>query len=274
MMKNDILLKLKNVTLKFKNHDNPILEDISLDIKKGDFLILLGSNGSGKSSLIKILNGSYPLSKGEILYNSGLKVQSMNHFKRNNYDLPKIVTLTQNLHESLFLDLTVFQNCKLYHMQNNLNCNNTTLTLKDYFKNYLYSFNNKLSLKLNEKVKNLSGGEKQSLILALCLHVKPEILLLDEHTSALDPKASKNIVERTAYEIQKQNITCIMTTHNLSIAKDFGNKIVGLKRGKIKKIICKKQSVYMEDNECVKSRINSNNLTNSFNINDLLMLYN
>jgi len=98
---------------------------------------------------------------------------------------------------------------------------------------YLARFHVGLAKRINTPVKKLSGGERQILILALCLQHHPDLILLDEHTSALDPKTSVMIMEKTYQEVTKRGITCIMATHNLDFALQYGNRLLAINNGKI-----------------------------------------
>jgi putative ABC transport system ATP-binding protein len=220
-MKNTIL-SIENVALKIPGVEKNILSEINYQVEENDFIVILGSNGSGKSSLLKLLNHHYQPTSGKILFNSHT-----------------IKTLTQNCHESLFTSLTVLENCYLYSSDRKKNPN--------YFAEYIKKFNPNLELKLNQKVEKLSGGEKQALALALCVLHPPKILLLDEHTSALDPKSAQKLMVLTQEVVAQHKITCLLTTHDLDIALNYGNRILALRNGKILQIIDDKNSNLNQD---------------------------
>ena len=204
-----------------------IIKDIACKIKQHDFIVLLGSNGSGKSTLVKLLNRTYRLSSGSI----NLDNQNINKFPDTVYS-KKVITLTQFVRESLFFDLTIEENALIIE---------TAYTKKQFsrkkfcenLKSYLYDFNPKLADAAKSPLYNLSGGEQQILAFALYLRHQPELLLLDEHTSALDPKTAIKIMQFTADIINKKNLTCVMTTHNLDFAIQYGNRVLALNEGKI-----------------------------------------
>jgi len=215
------ILNLNNIAFKISQVNKPILQDINYRVQQGDFIILLGSNGSGKSSLLKLIDRRYQPTFGQIKLNQiDLKKYSVKEFAK------QVITLTQNPMDSLFGSLTVLENCLLAN-ERGLKHNPV------FFENYLADFNVNLKTKFDTKTAALSGGEQQALALALSVLHPPQILLLDEHTSALDPKTADNILNLTAKLIQKHQITCILSTHDLETALNFGNKIVALSNGKI-----------------------------------------
>ncbi len=221
--------RIENVTLKIPQVEKPILENINYTVSEGDFIVILGSNGSGKSSLLKLLYRHYEPTAGKIfLYEKSLADYSTHALSQT------IVTLTQDHHESLFVSLTLFENCllakqrydsKLFSIRDKEE--------RDFFSEYLKKFNVNLAKKLDQVVEKLSGGEKQALALALSVLKPPRVLLLDEHTSALDPKSADQLMTLTLDIVKKNNITCILTTHDLDIAMHYGNRILALKHGEI-----------------------------------------
>lgn len=213
------MLNLQNINFHLPENNRSILRNISCKVNEGDFIILLGSNGSGKSTLLKLIQRQYHMTSGE----ATLLNKSLHQYKNDVYSR-LVSTLTQNCHEALFPALTVYENYFLFQKEKS---NKTAL------KNHLHEFNPNLCNKLDILVQELSGGEKQALALALYLLNPPKLLLLDEHTSALDPKTSAQIMLLTQKFITKHHMTCIMTTHDLDIAMQYGNKIVILKEGKI-----------------------------------------
>jgi putative ABC transport system ATP-binding protein len=223
------LIQFSHVDFTLPNGTN-IVNEISFEIKPLDFLILLGSNGSGKSSLIKLMNREYTPSGGEILL-EGSPIQKISHQKLSS----QVITLTQFVRDSLFLDLTVEENALL--IEESYCQLSEQIFSKASFKkslsHYLKPFNEKLSHSLYTPLSRLSGGEQQILAFALYLKHPPKLLLLDEHTSALDPKTGKMIMEFTHKIIQEKHLTCVMTTHNLDYALEYGNRLLAINHGKI-----------------------------------------
>ena len=124
---------------------------------------------------------------------------------------------------------------------------------KEFLQDYLSPFNPNLGQKLNQVVGELSGGEKQSLALAFTILNPPSLLLLDEHTSALDPKTAQANMKLTYDMILKHNITCVLTTHNLNIAMEYGNRILVIRDGKIANKIEKEEKQKFTEETMLKS---------------------
>lgn len=231
-MKN-MLLDIKNISLTFPGLEKPILSDINYQVNAGDFVILLGSNGSGKSSLLKLLDRRYQPSSGTIF----LDKKSLADYPSKEFS-NRVITLTQNCHDSLFTSLTILENyllvkqrheAKLFSLRHKQE--------REFFAEYLRDFNPNLPNKLNQVVDNLSGGEKQALALALSVLYPPEILLLDEHTSALDPKSAQQLMALTSRVVSQHKITCLLTTHDLNIAMEYGDQILALRQGEVHQVI-------------------------------------
>ncbi|USO02535.1 MAG: ATP-binding cassette domain-containing protein [Alphaproteobacteria bacterium] len=185
-------IKFKNVCFQH------IIKDVSFEIKKGEFVALIGPNGAGKSTILKLLLG--------ILQPTSGAIEKPQH----------IEIVHQNIEDNVFLDLTVYENFNLFNAFN-----------KEEIKKHLCAFNS--NIVLDKVVRFLSGGEKQALALALRLFHKPDLLLLDEHTSALDPETSQKIMSVT-YE-KTRDVTCLMVTHNLDYAQKYGSAIIEMKAG-------------------------------------------
>lgn len=223
------LLTIDNVSLRIPMRSQAIIKHIRCDIAQGDFVILLGGNGSGKSSLIKLINRSYTPTQGRIEFmQHNIKTYKHNDFAK------KVITLTQSTHDSLFMNLSVAENGLLWEMRmQGMQLKQNKQQRINALADYLRSYHKKLVDHLDTPVSHLSGGEQQILILALCLRYQPQLLLLDEHTSALDPKLADLMMERTYQAVSERGVTCIMTTHHLGFAMRYGNRLVALKAGEV-----------------------------------------
>ncbi|MFN7662444.1 MAG: ATP-binding cassette domain-containing protein [Alphaproteobacteria bacterium] len=211
------MLKFSNVGLVLKPQNLTILKNLNFQIQPKEFVVILGSNGSGKSSLLKLASGDYSPSEGAITNGS-----------------KRLAYFSQDTSCSLFHDLTVLENCCLNKQKINFTpFKISTRKEHDFYSEYLEKFHAHLPKKMHTMVGSLSGGERQSLALALSLKQDPDLLMLDEHTSALDPNTAASIMELTDRAIQERGLTTLMVTHNLQHAVDYGTRILGLKDGEI-----------------------------------------
>lgn len=216
-------LKFENVTLAFKAQ-TPILNKIDFEIASSDFLIILGSNGSGKSSLLKLIDKTYTPNSGKIIFEN----QPLSSLTRKNIN-HHIKMLGQSLDQVVIYEMTLFENFKLWQSSQKI-----PQFTKTAFSEHLKKFLPKLAQKLDIALYKLSGGERQIFALSLILLNPPKLLLLDEHTSALDPKRGKTIMQLTYEKIKLHDLTAVMVTHNLQDAIEYGNKLIVLHQGEIK----------------------------------------
>src|SRR4029078_8556421 len=206
-------IELSHIHMHHGQAEKAALNDVSFTLKKRDMMILLGRNGSGKSTLLKILTKQLSPTAGHIFLNN-VPFHALPHTNFNR----QIMMLNQQCDESLFPSLTVYEN---YLVINNAQF--TSSSHKKRLTEQLEIVNPNLLHKLHLPVSRLSGGEKQALALALIFLNPPALLLLDEHTSALDPKTSQHLMALTNQFIEEYELTCLMTTHDLDIALSYGN---------------------------------------------------
>ncbi len=218
-------LQLKSVELQVAKDKN-ILKNINFSLNKGDFLVVVGGNGSGKSSLMKVMNRQYHATKGSVL----LEACDIQQFSFLEFS-KKVVTLNQSIHQSLFMDLTLEENALLLEMSFNPRFNKKKVLSQ--IKTELELYHPKLIRALKMPIHSLSGGEQQILAFILYLRRNPTLLLLDEHTSALDPKTAAMMMTMTAKIIAERQLTCVMITHSLADALQYGNCLLSMKDGEI-----------------------------------------
>lgn len=210
--------------------ERAVLRDLCLSVKEGDFITLLGSNGSGKSTLFDAISGSFLLDSGSILL-GGQDITFLPEHKRAKL----IGRLFQDPLKGTAPDMTIEENLSLA-------CNRTKrfplakgVTKKDlsYFKEVLSSLELGLEDRMKTKVGLLSGGQRQALTLMMATLVPPKLLLLDEHTAALDPSAAEKVLKLTKEIVAAHHITTLMITHDLSSALEIGNRTIMLNEGKV-----------------------------------------
>jgi len=228
------LLELKKVTKIIQNEsdtNNTILDAVDLTIHKGEFVTVLGGNGAGKSTLFNSVTGSTSVNRGEIRLN-GKKVTHWREEKRARFigrvfQDPKMGTAPRmTVAENLLLALK--RGKRRPFLPRKLN------DKRNYFKELCASVGNGLENHLDTPTGHLSGGQRQSLSLLMTTLTEPELLLLDEHTAALDPKTSKRLMTLTDRMIQDQQLTCLMITHRMEDALTYGNRLILMENGKVK----------------------------------------
>lgn len=228
------MLKLNNIYKKFNKNmadEKIIFEDFNLNIKKGEFVVIIGGNGAGKSTLMNLISGSILPDKGEIFIDSQ-NVTYLQEHQRAKF----IGRVFQDPLKGSAPNLTIEENLSLALLRDKkrgllfgINQNN-----REFFKNELKKLDLGIENRLESKMGVLSGGQRQAVTLLMACLVKPKILLLDEHTAALDPKSSVKILELTEKIISEHHITALMITHNLNNAKKFGSRVIMMENGKIK----------------------------------------
>ena len=226
-------LELKHITTTVDagtSEEKQILKDINLTLNDGDFVTLLGTNGAGKSTLLNVINGSLFPTNGEILLD-GKNLTNLSEVKRAKYisqvfQDPKMGTAPRmTVAENLLLATKRGQRrgLKLRGLDKHL----------EMFSRETSQLPNGLNQRLNTFVGALSGGQRQTLSFLMATINRPNLLLLDEHTAALDPNTSRELLELTDKVVREQKLTCVMITHQLKDALKYGNRTVILKDGQV-----------------------------------------
>ena len=203
------------------------LNDLSLDIQDGDFICMIGANGSGKSTLLKCLSGALICEQGSILMD-GKDITLESQHRRAH----EIGHLFQDPMAGSAPHMSVEENLALAAK------NGGWLSIirekdRKQFKEKLAALNMGLEDKLSVQVGSLSGGMRQALTLVMNTIRKPKLLLLDEHTAALDPQSAEKVLELTEKTVTENDLTCLMVTHNMQTALDLGNRLIMMHDGKI-----------------------------------------
>lgn len=208
-----------------------ILQGVNLTIQPGEFITLLGSNGAGKSTLFNVIAGTLPLSSGQIKI-AGQDVTQMGATQRTKllarvFQDPKVGTSPRMTGaENLLLAERRGQRRRLLNRR-------LTAEKQAHFVNLVNRMGNGLGTRLDMPTGALSGGQRQALSFVMATLSRPEILLLDEHTAALDPKTSQQLMRVTDEQVREQHLTALMITHNLDDALRYGNRLLILHAGQI-----------------------------------------
>ena len=234
-------IELKNINKVFNpnsNREHHALKNISLVINKGDFITIIGGNGAGKSTLFNAISGVFPLDSGSISIND-VEISSTKEFERAKY----ISRVFQNPLDGTAPRMTVAQNMSLALRRGKTRGFKVGTTKEDrkLFKELLATLDLGLEDRLDSEMGLLSGGQRQAIALLMATMTTPKLLLLDEHTAALDPKTQKKIMELTRQKIEEKNLTALMITHNIQDAVKYGNRIIVLHRGELVRDISKEE---------------------------------
>lgn len=227
------MLTLNNINKSFnKNSENEmaLFKDFNFNVNQGEFIVIVGSNGSGKSTLLNLIDGSLRVDSGNINFNNQ-DITNLDDYLRRK-DISRVY---QDPQMGTSPSLTIRENMNLA-LNKGLKYNLSKGVNKDLdtkIKELLTLLNMNLENKLDSEVSLLSGGQRQALSLLMAISSKPKLLLLDEHTAALDPKASATIMELTNKLVNEFNITTVMITHQLKDAIDYGDRCVMFHLGDI-----------------------------------------
>ena len=227
------MLEIKDIYKTFNKDtivEKKALNGISFNINDGDFITVIGSNGAGKSTLLNAIAGTWPLDSGSIKIDNE-EVNYLPDFKRAAY----IGRVFQDPMVGTAGDMQIEENLALakrrgQHRGLKIGINKDE---RIEYKNLLKEFDLGLEDRLETKVSLLSGGQRQALTLLMATLVKPKILLLDEHTAALDPKTAQKVLSITDEIVKKEKLTTFMVTHNMKDALKYGNRLIMMCDGKI-----------------------------------------
>lgn len=225
------MLELKNI-YKYYNpgtvNEMCLFKDFNLTVKDGEFLSVVGSNGSGKTSMLNIICGSIPVESGSILLD-GKDITNAKEFKRNE----KIGRVYQNPSLGTCPSMTILENMSLADNKGKRFGLGRGVDKQriEYYQELLRPLNLGLEDKMHVKVGSLSGGQRQAMALLMSTMTPIEFLILDEHTAALDPKTAEIIMELTDKIVKEKNLTTIMVTHNLRYAVDYGSRLLMMHQG-------------------------------------------
>ena len=207
-----------------------LFKDFNLTVSDGEFVSIVGSNGSGKTSMLNLICGSIDLDSGEILFNGEKLSKQKAHVRTR-----KIGRVYQDPAKGTCPYMTILENLSIadnkgkpYNLKRGLKKHKI-----DYYKELLHGLNLGLEDKLYTKVGALSGGQRQTLALLMATMTPIELLILDEHTAALDPKTAEIVMELTDKIVKEKQVTTMMVTHNLRYAVEYGNRLLMMHQGNV-----------------------------------------
>ncbi|MCZ2260863.1 ABC transporter ATP-binding protein [Sporosarcina sp. G11-34] len=227
------MLKLEQIN-KIFNEATPdekiALDQINLKLNPGDFVTVIGSNGAGKSTMLNMISGALSPDFGDIRID-GKNVTKLPEFKRSQ----KIGRVFQDPMAGTAPLMTIEENLAMAYSRNKTRGLKKGVDKKRrvFFRESLETLHLNLENRLNAKVGTLSGGERQALSLLMATFTQPSILLLDEHTAALDPARAALITDLTKLLVEKDQLTTLMVTHNMQQALDLGNRLIMMDKGQI-----------------------------------------
>lgn len=227
------MLELKHID-KYYNigtiNEMCLFDDFNLTVEDGQFVSVIGSNGSGKTSMLNIICGSSYVDSGSVIMN-GEEITNKKEFLRYK-DIGRVY---QDPSMGTCPDMTILENmaiadnkAKSYGLSLGINRSRV-----EYYKEQLRSLNLGLEDKLHVKVGALSGGQRQAMSLLMATMTKLKFLILDEHTAALDPKTADLIMELTDSIVKEKKLTTLMVTHNLRYAAEYGDRLIMMNKGHI-----------------------------------------
>ncbi len=228
------MLKIENLTKIFAKgtiNEMTALDGVNFHGASGDFITIIGSNGAGKSTLMNSIAGVFPVDSGKIVLD-GKDMSDMPEHKR----AKMIGRVFPDPLKGTAFDMTIEENLSIAYNKKRRRGLQAGISRSDreLFKEKLALLGMGLEDRMKEKVRLLSGGQRQALTLFMAVIAEPKLLLLDEHTAALDPSAAKKVLELTDYFADNDKLCTMMITHNMKAALEHGNRTILMQSGKIK----------------------------------------
>jgi putative tryptophan/tyrosine transport system ATP-binding protein len=210
-------------------HENVAIRNVNVTIREGDFVTIIGSNGAGKTTLFNLISGTYPPSQGRVFVND-LDVTRQKEYRRAHY----IGRIFQDPLLGTASNMMVVHNMMICYRKGmkglGISLNHR---MREFFAGKLTDLQMGLEHRMDDNVGLLSGGQRQALTLLMMVLSEPSLILLDEHTAALDPKNAQIVMDLTNRFIADYGLTTMMITHNMSQAIRFGNRLLMMDRGEI-----------------------------------------
>lgn len=229
-----------------------LFQDFALQIAAGSFVAVVGSNGSGKTTILNLLCGSLPVDSGTVFVRNR-EITKLKEHQRSRF----IGRVFQDPSAGTCPSLTILENMALadnkggsYLLQRGVNRKRA-----DAYRQQLAELHMGLEDKLGVLVGSLSGGQRQALALLIATMTPIDLLILDEHTAALDPRSSETVMQLTQRVVEEKHVTTLMVTHNLKFAVGFGDRLVMMHRG----------HVVLDASGAEKEHLEAHDLTEKFN---------
>ncbi|MEG0829657.1 MAG: ATP-binding cassette domain-containing protein [Anaerovoracaceae bacterium] len=227
------MLNIKNLNKIFSRgtiNEKLALDQVNLDLNPGDFVTIIGSNGAGKSTLMNCIAGVHNIDSGSIILNDKELTKLPEHKRAKN-----IGRVFQDPLKGTAFDMTIEENLSIAYNKNRKRGMQPGIskTDREFFREKLRLLDMGLEDRMQEKARLLSGGQRQALTLFMAVIAKPELLLLDEHTAALDPGAAQKVLTLTNLFSKGDHMCTMMITHNMKAALEYGNRTILMKEGKI-----------------------------------------
>lgn len=246
------MLKLEDIKLvvgKGTQLERTILEGLELEVAKGEFLVIIGGNGAGKSTVFNTISGFMKPEKGRIVID-GVDVTKKSQQERANL----VSIVMQDPRVGTMENMSILENMAFSYKRGQKRAfrlfNNDRR--RSLFKEKLSLLEMNLENRLHEMVTNLSGGQRQALSLVMSIIAESKILLLDEITAALDPKIAEHVMALADKLVREQNLTCVMITHNMEHAIRYGDRTIVLKDGQFRKSYSKEEKASLTVFELTK----------------------
>ncbi len=224
------MLRISHITKTFglgTTDAKKALDDLSLDVRRGDFITIIGANGAGKSTLLGAIAGSFITDSGELVLD-GEDMTLLPEYRRAR----KIGRLFQDPMRGSAPDMTIEENLALAAGRGGW-LSPVSRADRRFFRERVAMLEMGLEDRMNQPVGLLSGGQRQALTLMMATLNTPKLLLLDEHTAALDPATAEKVLGLTKRIVAENGLTCLMVTHNMQSALELGNRTVMMNAGKI-----------------------------------------
>ena len=227
------MLEIKNIYKTFNPgtiNEKVALNGLSLKLNEGDFVTVIGGNGAGKSTMLNAVAGVWPVDEGQIIID-GTDVTKLSEYKRAAY----LGRVFQDPMTGTAATMGIEENLALAYSRAGSSFFSQAIGKKkrEYFQEHLARFDMGLEDRMKTKIGLLSGGQRQVVTLLMCTIVTPKLLLLDEHTAALDPVTADKVMKITNNIVKENNITTMMITHNMSQALVTGTRTIMMDSGEI-----------------------------------------